>query len=265
MTSKSTSVSASEVIAVKGTGFKYTAPPIATFVEQKATLVVDVEDLSGSVWTFRDQLHEMNVRSLQAVQMGSGRNTTSMRATVFSGRFRPNGVKERYGFLPASVIDPAVHFTQFDHGDYGSTPLYNAVYEAIVAVHEEAKRLIDVGGIPLVNANVFITTDGGDTDGGYSPEDIRQLLESIPAEGYLESITTVLVGINVDNYDAVLQDFQKRAGLTRYIAFKDASAKAIAELGQLKSKSIISTSQALGTGGPSQQVLLLGSQLANTP
>jgi len=254
----------SQVIQVKGTGFKYTAPQLVVYQENKYTLVGVTEDLSGSVWNMRGDLALMNEAIVKAMQEGAGKKTIVQRNTVFSDRFRGN-VRQRHGFLPVMSIDPAVHHPQFGYDDYGNTPLVDGAVDAILAVEAEAKRLIDEAGIELVNGVAFFVTDGGDNASDHLAYEIREALERIRSEGYLESFETILIGINVDHCRHLLDRFQQAAGITKFIEFKDATPKALGVLGRVISEISTSTSQALGGGGPSQLVANLANGIQSVP
>jgi len=70
----------------------------------------------------------------------------------------------------------------------------------------------------------------------------------------LESLVTVLVAINATQCQRELDAFRGEAGLTHYIDMGDATASKLAKLGGFISQSVSSQSQAIGTGGPSQQI-----------
>ena len=70
----------------------------------------------------------------------------------------------------------------------------------------------------------------------------------------LESMVSVLIGINGSSYSSWLSKFQKEAGLTHFIDAGDATPRKLAKLANFVSQSVSSQSQALGTGGPSQNI-----------
>ena len=70
----------------------------------------------------------------------------------------------------------------------------------------------------------------------------------------LESLISILVGINTANCSAELQEYQQKTGMDHYIDVGDATPRKLAKLAAFVSQSISSQSQALGTGGPSQNI-----------
>ncbi len=70
----------------------------------------------------------------------------------------------------------------------------------------------------------------------------------------VESMVTVLVGVNASEYKYELDNFYQEAGLTQYIDAGEATKGKLAKLAEFVSQSISSQSQSLGTGGPSQNI-----------
>lgn len=171
-----------------------------------------------------------------------------VRRTEFTDCF-PNGVRQQHGFLPPTAVQPAVDFAiDNDSGNYGNTPLN--------AAETQAMLLID-SGVPLANIVIFIITDGMNNVPRYTAADITDAIDKITSKGEIESIATVLIGINFpeNSYQhQQLLDFQQAAGLTRFVPFDEANASTLGKLSRLISQSIVTTSKALGTGGPSQVV-----------
>ena len=66
----------------------------------------------------------------------------------------------------------------------------------------------------------------------------------------------ILIGVNDSDQHlkVVLDKFKNDAGFEEYISLGDVSPSKLAKLAKWISQSISSTSQALGTGGPSQNV-----------
>lgn len=105
------------------------------------------------------------------------------------------------------------------------------------------------------NAIVFVITDGVDYRGSTAtPNEVKKAIERATKSECLESIVTVLIGVNVQdsNVAAVLKRFSVEAGFTQYVELADASAANLAKLASFVSRSISSQSQSLGTGGPSK-------------
>src|SRR5690606_30931669 len=104
----------------------------------------------------------------------------------------------------------------------------------------------------LVNAIVIVVTDGDDNHSSTKMADLqRELTRGVKAE-HLESIRTILVGVNAAQFRRELQAFQSDAGIDQYVDVADASPQRLAKLADFVSRSISAQSQSLGTGGPSQ-------------
>jgi len=253
----SQSITASQVITVPQTGFRFTAPPLAVFEEQRYTIVGVTTDQSGSIYKVRGDLFTMNEQIDTDLKAGAGKHTIIVRRTAFTSHF-PNNVREQHGFLPALAVDPNTHFPIVNsHGEYGGTPLADGVMETILAAKEQAMQLITVQGVPLVNLALAFLTDGGETGSRYTPSDIKAAIEQILAEGEIESIVTILVGVDcpVGHLNRQrLEDFQQAAGLSKFIPFEDMTPGAFGQVARVISQTFTSSSQALGSGGPSKFV-----------
>jgi uncharacterized protein YegL len=73
-------------------------------------------------------------------------------------------------------------------------------------------------------------------------------------EEALEEINVVLIGVNINAYRKALEDFQKESGIVQFIDIETADESSIAKIIGFISRSVSSSSQALLTGGKSQQV-----------
>jgi len=137
----------------------------------------------------------------------------------------------------------------------GLTALFDASYTGVKSVtlygEQLTKQDFDV------NAAVFVVTDGGDNRSTTTEAMVKEALAEAVQSEALESITSVLVGLNAGyggGLDKLLADVKTNCGFSQYVAIADANAKTIAKLGDFVSRSISSQSQALGTGGPSQSL-----------
>ena len=84
--------------------------------------------------------------------------------------------------------------------------------------------------------------------------DVRaELSRGVRAES-LESLRTVLVGINATQCRNVLETFQADAGIDQYVDVDEATPQKLAKLADFVSRSISAQSQSLGTGGPSRSL-----------
>lgn len=70
----------------------------------------------------------------------------------------------------------------------------------------------------------------------------------------IESLVSILIGVNITYCKCFLKNFEEAAGFDQFIDAGNASDKTLARLAAFVSKSISSQSQSLGTGGPSQNL-----------
>lgn len=206
------------------------------------TLVTIVTDKTGSVTPFANDLRNMKVAVVDSCQKSPRAEFLMLRSVEFNGT-----VSEEHGFAELKNINAK---------DYtvprcsGMTALYDATYWSLVATNEYAKSLTaqDFN----VNAVVFIITDGGDNDSAATIQMVKEELSRGVNNEFLESLNTILIGVNDKDCAKQLQDFVKDAGLTQYVSVADATASSLAKLADFVSRSISSQSQSLGTGGASQ-------------
>jgi uncharacterized protein YegL len=235
---------------IAGSGFDFTGTRIAadTLGATEYTLVTVAVDETGSVELFADQLLEMLRMILKACQLDPRSENILLRVIAFNTRHK-NGVREIHGFKPLAELKP---------DDYqplrpaGGTPLFDATFSAIGATNTYGEQLHDrdYG----VNAVFFIITDGENNASVTTPAMIKAEIDKAIQGEKIESVVSILIGINVHAYRQLLEDFQRDAGLTSFIDAGDATPEKLAKIGEFISQSISSTSQAIGTGGPSQTI-----------
>ena len=228
--------------------FTFTGARIANLGATEYTLVDIQVDMSGSVDAFLDDLQKMIETAVDACRKSPRSDNLLVRVGAFSSAY-PNGVQEMHGFLPLADIDSAI-YQSLKSG--GRTPLYDGCYVGIGAMTAYAKMLGDSEF--LANGICFWITDGYNNDSTATPAMVKEALESAVQSEALESVVSVLIGINAQHYATVLQQFQQEAGITQFIDAGDATKEKLAQLAEFVSQSVSSTSQALGTGGPSGNI-----------
>lgn len=229
-----------QAIAGPGT-FQFSAARPETLGATEYTLVSLVVDRSSSVASYRGDLESMLKNVIEACSNNSRVDNLMLRLTTFN-----DDLEEVHGFVPLNKIDPN------DYPDIkpsGMTALYDATFEAVSATTQYAETLTDQDYD--VNAIVFIVTDGVDNRSTTRPGDIAKVMKKARQEETMESVQTILIGINDYDCQDYLNAFRVEADLDQFISVGDADVKALAKLGQFISKSVSSTSQALGSGGPS--------------
>src|SRR5262249_11326090 len=104
-------------------------------------------------------------------------------------------------------------------GDYGgilnvggNTALYDAAENAVAATAAYGRQLAAAGF--AANAVIFVITDGMDNASTLGARQLRDALAAAVAGEALESLVSVLIGVNVrdGNVAAYLQDLKAAAG-----------------------------------------------------
>lgn len=212
------------------------------------TLVTIAVDETGSTDNFQDVLLEMVITAVNSCKKAPRSDNILVRVLYFSSRYQ-NGVVEIHGFKQLADIDTASYPKPKPSG---STPLCDVTYSAIGATNVYAEHLgaNDYGA----NGIVFIITDGGENASSTAMSTVADEQRKAISNESLESLITILVGINAQHYQAELERFQREAGITQYVDAGDATPQNLAKLAAFVSRSISSQSQAMGTGGPSQNI-----------
>ncbi|MCB9814631.1 hypothetical protein H6784_04415 [Candidatus Nomurabacteria bacterium] len=240
-----------------GSGFNFSG---AIINEEDAagagyTLVTIALDETGSIGGFEKQIGDMLRASVEACFKSPYANNLLIRVIRFGSQYsrqNGNGVDEIHGFKSLSEIDINSYPTLRGGG---ATPLYDAIFSAVGAMNTYAKQLYDLDF--AVNGISFIITDGGENASqGAGVQMVKdELARSITGE-IMESHVSILVGIDTGYGGAKndLANFQQDAGINQFIWAGEATKDKLAKLAEFVSQSISSTSQALGTGGPSQKI-----------
>lgn len=230
-------------------GYQFSTRDISEFGATEYTLVGIAVDKSSSVTGFASDLAKALTAAVDACRKSPRAENLTLRVTTFNGQ-----IHEFHGFDFLNAIRPERYSKLFDHIG-GTTALVDATTEMLESVETEGKRLTANG--VTVNSIVFVITDGQDVGSRHDPGDVGKIVARIQKAEVLENVTTVLVGINdadpaLKNY---LETFKSAAGLNQYVSVGDATPQRLAKLADFVSKSISSTSQAVGTGGPSQPMI----------
>lgn len=236
-----------ETRQIGGSSFTFSGARIDDLGAPEYTLVTIAVDVTGSTSGFAKELRDTLITAVEACKKSPRSENLLLRVITFSTYV--GGVSELHGFVPLSGIVPA-DYPQFNPD--GMTPLYDAAFSAVGAMVEYGSDLMKNDF--LANGIVFIITDGYDNQSTTTPKMIAAKLAAVKKDELLESLVTVLVGINAAEYRRHLEGFKNDAGLDQYIDAGEATKGKLAKLADFVSQSISSTSQALGTGGPSQNI-----------
>lgn len=237
-----------EVMLIPGSSFQFSAIKPDELESTEYTLVTIVVDESGSVAGFSNDLLNMLNKIIEACKKNPRSENLMVRVVSFNDNLR-----EIHGFKPLEDIDPSSYSLMCG----GMTALYDATFSAVGATVAYSNKLMnndfDVNGI------VFIITDGCDNVSSSGPNMIKEEVEKSKRGEVIESLITVLIGINTTDAQVVgmLDVFKNEADLTQFVNVGEATPSKLAKLGGFISKSISSTSQTLGSGKVSQQSTLV--------
>lgn len=229
-------------------GYGFTGQRIDSLTAPQYTLVTIFIDVTGSVLGFEQELKDMLKTSIDSCKKSPYSENILVRVVFFSTKYH-SGLFEVHGFKKLSEIDIA-DYPEIDPG--GWTPLYDAVYSALGSSLVYGQQLYDADF--GVNAIAFVITDGYDNASAATPKMIKEQMQKAVSGETVESMVSVLIGVNAKDYLRELQAFQADAGLTNFIDAGDATPAALAKIADFISQSVSSTSQAAGTGGPSQSI-----------
>lgn len=230
-----------------GSHYKFSATKNDALGAAEYTLAHLVVDESGSVSGFKAELEKAMLATKQACEQSPRAENLLLRATAFS-----TTVRELHGFKLLKTIQDADYLGALRLG--GSTALHRATHEALETTLAYAKTLADQEF--LTNAITIIVTDGEEMEFDVTTDRIAELIRLARAsEKVLESLTVVLVGITSNQLTTrKLQDYQKAVGITQFVDVGSATPGKLAKLAQFVSRSISSTSAALGTGQGSKPI-----------
>ena len=233
--------------ALPTSGYGYSATRLDDLGAAEYTLVTIVCDASGSVAAFQAELEQALKSIVQACRFSPRADNLMLRLLSFD-----DTLHELHGFKLLERCNLADYSKILRVG--GTTALYDATENAVSATTDYAKQL---GANDFAaNALVFVLTDGMDNASTLTPRLVKHALTQAVTEETLESMLSVLIGVNVSDraVGGYLQDFKTDVGFTQYVEIGKADAKTLSQLADFVSRSISAQSQSLGTGGPSQSL-----------
>lgn len=237
-----------------GSGFGFSGQIIDELEASEYTLATIAIDVSGSVYSFADQLKEMLKAAVGACAASPYSQNLLVRVIQFSsmyGHGKGGGVDEIHGFKALSEIDINA-YPDLQPG--GGTPLYDALYSGVGAANTYAQQLVDLDF--AVNGITFVITDGEENSSVATAKMVKDELEKSVEGEVMESHYSVLIGVGSGSgsVSGELKQVKDAVGINQFIWAGEATKGKLAKLAQFVSQSISSTSQALGTGGASQQI-----------
>ena len=226
-------------------GFGFSGVRPETLGATEYTLVTLVLDKTGSVDDYAAELAKIKSTVVESCKLSARADFLLLRVVEFNSQ-----VDEVHGFIPVSTIDTAQYTVPKCEG---LTALRDAYFSAVSATNAYAKTLSDQEY--LVNGIVIVVTDGDDNRSRVSAADVKRQIAAAVKGEQLESIRTILVGVNAAQYQATLESFQTEVGIDQYEDIGQATPATLAKLANFVSQSISSQSQSLGTGGASQAIV----------
>ena len=203
------------------------------------TLVTLVVDRSSSTYGFQLEMEKCLKTILDACRKSPRANNLMLRLVTFDSNHQ-----EVHGFKLLQDCNA---------DDYdgvltprGQTALVDACVNAIEAAASYAKSLTENDFD--VNAITFIITDGWENRSSLTISQLQKVIKDISVNESMESLITVLIGVNAQYASSDLLKFRNDVGLNEYIDLKDATPKTLARLAQFVSSSITSHSQSLQSG-----------------
>ncbi|TRZ79416.1 VWA domain-containing protein [bacterium] len=224
--------------------YQFSAVKIDELESAKYTLVTVAVDVSGSVSAFKGGLENTLKTILESCKKSPEAESLMLRLVAFN-----DDLKEIHGFKLLSTIDPS------DYDDIlspcGGTALFDAVHTTVEATKDYATILFNQEFD--ANAIIFIVTDGCDNASTVSAISVKDMVAQTIKDECLDSLNIVLVGVGTDDLyvNNALDSFKQNANLTQYVAMGETTPAKLAKLAQFISRSISSTSQALGSGSAS--------------
>lgn len=232
-----------------GSGFQFSGVNINNLGASEYTLVKIATDRSSSVYSFASEIEGCLKTSLESCQKSPRVDNLLASVSAFNHQ-----IEEIHGFRELSRCHLASYDGYLKPG--GSTVLYDASIEAIDSMSAYGKDLIAQDY--MANGIVIIITDGMDVGSVNTPKQVKEAIHRAKMSENLESILTILIGINVGEpsgeVSRYLKKYQTDAGIDQYVEAKDATPKTLARIANFISKSVSSQSQAIRSGSASQPI-----------
>lgn len=227
--------------------FGFSAQRIDDLGATEYTLCTLVVDDSSSVSPFLKEMTDCVRSAVNACKYSPRADYLMIRTLTFN-----SNLNEYHGFKMLSDVK----LSDYDKllGSGGTTALFDASENAVAATSTYGNQLISNDF--NVNGIIIIITDGADCASIGTPLSVKKALQAAMSSENLESLKTILVGVNVSDpgLSKLLQNFKTDAGIDQYIEIGKADVSSLAKLADWVSKSISAQSQSLGTGGPSQSL-----------
>ncbi len=233
---------------VAASGHKYSAVGTDMIGSITNTLVQIAIDETGSVTSYVSDLEAAVSAIIRSCQKSPESESILIRVTAFNSR---SGIREIHGFVPLSQIDASAYSNTLNPGSM--TNLCDAAYDMVETTKSFGQHLVD--NEYTVNSILFVITDGGENaSSNASFKTVAESIKKLRTDEIVESVQTIVIGVNDSSCKADLETFKSSAGFDQYISVGEATPSKLAKLANFISQSMSATSQVIGTGGPSQLI-----------
>lgn len=231
-----------------GSGFHFSGAKLSSLGASEYTLVGIACDRSPSVAAFAAEIEGCLASSLEGCQRSPRVDNLLVRLTAFNEQ-----LEEIHGFRPLADCHLG-SYPGFLKPSGRGTALHDASTELADSLATYGKLLSEQDY--TVNGLLVVLTDGMDNASKFRPNDVKAALARALQAETLESIVTILIGINVTlpEVSRYLAKFKDDVGFQRYLEAKDASPKTFAKIAGFISRSVSSQSQSVGSKQASQPV-----------
>jgi len=237
--------SSMEQIAASNYGFS--AVRVDELGSTEQTLVTIAVDKSGSLHGFDRDLEKMISEAVKSCKKSDRAESIIVRVVAFDSKEH-----EIHGFKPLASIDADADYDGVINTG-GLTSLYDTAHNSVLSTAKYGKMLVDQDF--AANGIIFVITDGCDVSSTSTTSTVAQAVQKSRKDEELDSIAIVLIGMASDQMTKDnLNMFKSESALDEYIEMGDVTSQKLAKLAGYVSRSVSSTSQALGTGGPSQSL-----------
>lgn len=233
---------------VDGSGFQFSGVDVNNHLTaSEYTLVGIACDRSTSVHSFAAEIEGCVKTALEGCLKSPRVDNLMVRTSAFNQK-----PEQIHGFRHLADCPLSTYSGFLKPG--GTTALYDASIDMIGSVAAYGKSLQDLEY--TANGIVVIITDGVDVGSTFPVAEVKRTIEKARKSESLESIITILIGINVNDPEVAtsLTQYKDAVGFDQYVEVKDASPKSFAKIAGFVSKSVSSQSQALSTGSASQLI-----------
>ncbi|MBV9926143.1 MAG: hypothetical protein JOZ96_14080 [Acidobacteria bacterium] len=237
-----------EQTALPNSHYGYSATRLEELGATEYTVVTVACDVSGSTAAFIFDMEAAIARVVQACKSSPRADNLLLRLVAFDDK-----LSEVHGFKLLENCNLADYGGVLRAG--GSTALYDAAENSVSSTTDYGRRLL--AGDFSANGILFVITDGMDNASRLPARKVREALALAVRSEALESVVSVLIGVNVQDAQVsrALRQFHKEAGFTQYVELDKADAQTLARLAEFVSRSVSAQSQALGTGGASRPLV----------